>query len=295
MQQPCSKCGYSSDRPARFCRNCGAPLFTENDATSASTRNYGGNQPSDTDPNRPWTTSGYPYNQPSGAQPPDTARFYRPPAVQDYGMPQPKKSSAKTWLLVALAIVLVIGGALSMLTFTVVNRVRDNVRNPGEAIMADVERQIEEQIRRAEEQARRAEEQVRRAEERARQAGEGAVIVDGEPPAPPAPPAPGAPATLERFKYPNARIERTASFIGNEFLVMKTTDGVATVSQFYQKLVGQPAIKDNQQGEDKVVFQIQGSPSTLIAISPDEETPGQTQIAVIRSRINIPKLNIKLN
>lgn len=297
MQQPCSKCGYVSDRPARFCRNCGVPLFVENETTTATTRNYGGQQGPDTNPNRPYTSQNYaPKESPYGGysdQTPNTDRFYRPPAVPEYGGPPKKKSSAKTWLIVAFILLLTIGGGLSILTYTFF-RVRDRVRIPTEEVVTDIGAQIQEQIQ---EQIRQAEERARQAEERARQAQENLPVIEGVPPAPPAPPAPGAaaPLTLEKYRYPKADVQRSTSFIGNEFLQMTTADNVATVSEFYNKLIGQAAVKTNDADGEKVVYQVQGSPSTLVVISPDEDSPGKTQIAVFRSKINIPRLNIKIN
>ncbi|QQS48476.1 MAG: hypothetical protein IPM66_07535 [Acidobacteriota bacterium] len=284
MQQPCSKCGYVSDRPARFCRNCGAPLFVENEATSASTRNYG--QVPNTDPNRPWT--GHAPSEPRSADTPNTARFYRPPAVHDYGVPEKKKSNAKTWLIVILSILLVAGGAVGLLTFTIVNRVRERVQIPSQEVLADIQAQIEDQIREAKDRAREA-------ERMAREAQRDLPVVEGVPQPPDAPPAPAAPAAFDKFKYPKADILRSSSLFGTELLQMSTSDNVATVSEFYKKLVGEAAIRNNSSEGESVVYQVPGSPSTIIAISPDEDNPGKTEIAVIRSQFNLPKLNIKVN
>jgi len=284
MQQPCSKCGYVSDRPARFCRNCGAPLFVENEATSASTRNYG--QVPNTDPNRPWT--GHAPSEPRSADTPNTARFYRPPAVHDYGVPEKKKSNAKTWLIVILSILLVAGGAVGLLTFTIVNRVRERVQIPSQEVLADIQAQIEDQIREAKDRAREA-------ERMAREAQRDLPVVEGVPQPPDAPPAPAAPAAFDKFKYPKADILRSNSLFGTELLQMSTSDSVATVSEFYKKLVGEAAIRNVSSEGESVVYQVPGSPSTIIAISPDEDNPGKTEIAVIRSQFNLPKLNIKVN
>lgn len=41
MFQTCQHCSYESPIGARFCRQCGAQLFAETEASAASTRNYG--------------------------------------------------------------------------------------------------------------------------------------------------------------------------------------------------------------------------------------------------------------
>ena len=39
--QLCSTCNYQSPEGAKFCRQCGAPLYAENELSGADTRNYG--------------------------------------------------------------------------------------------------------------------------------------------------------------------------------------------------------------------------------------------------------------
>ncbi len=280
MQQPCQSCGYISDRPARFCRQCGAQLINENEATSAPTRNYAPNQPPQTSPDQP-------YSPQSGAaggwnqQPPETTRFYQPPAVQNYEAPPQKKTRWALWLLIGLLSFFVIGGSIAGILISTIR-----ARQPYGDLVRDIERDVEEQVRRAQEQAREAEERAREAAEQARESG-------GAPPAPPPPPAPGKdlPAGLEKYTYPEAEVEQSINVIGNEIVKMATTDNVSRVAEFYIKVAGQPTIKTKEDEGEKYIFQVQGPPSTIITVSPDEANAGKTQIVVLRSNYKIPKFN----
>jgi hypothetical protein len=144
-----------------------------------------------------------------------------------------------------------------------------------------------EDLERAKDDVRRAIEDMKRAADDARRAAEEGV--GAAPPAPPPPPAPGqAPAGLQQYKYPGAEMTQSAAVAGNEFVKMLTEDSVSEVREYYQQRLGAPVISGD---EESVVFQIPGSPTTIIAITPDEDNAGKTQITVFRSRFQIPKLN----
>jgi hypothetical protein len=109
MEQACPGCGFVSDRPSRYCRQCGKQLFVENELTAAETRNY--------DPNRAQAANNpYPShhgswgNEMKEAQ--ETARFYSPPLASNYDVPEKKKSRIGLWIMIALLCLLLFGGSL---------------------------------------------------------------------------------------------------------------------------------------------------------------------------------------
>src|SRR5262245_21571147 len=193
MQQPCQRCGYVSDRPARFCRQCGAQLFVENEATSAPTRQ------------QPPQQSSNPYDAPyqsqlaqSQAAPdsrfdgqtPDTSRLYHAPVGQNYPSypsnyqpAEPKKSGALKWvLIVALGVVMVSCG-IGALVISAINAKRAASDQAIAAILEEAER-------------------AKREMEKA--------TIEGLP-VPPPPPPPANVEGLDRYKYPNATVKNSVS------------------------------------------------------------------------------------
>src|SRR5262249_10947821 len=134
MQRPCHRCGFVSDRPTRFCRQCGAQLFVENEATSATTRQYAPQQ------------SAYPYDAPyqsqlaqvqsarenrSNDQTPDTSRLYYEPMAAtyptypaDYQQAVVKKSGALKWILITLMCILLVSGAISVMVISAIHAIQ---------------------------------------------------------------------------------------------------------------------------------------------------------------------------
>ena len=107
MQQTCQRCGREAES-GRFCRQCGAPLFAENEATSAATRQYQSQQPPSAQaapPDMPYTSPGYPA--------PDTARLYRTPSMPPYAVPPPRKSNAALWIVLGVSCFIVAAGIVS--------------------------------------------------------------------------------------------------------------------------------------------------------------------------------------
>jgi hypothetical protein len=263
MQQSCHRCGFVSDRPTRFCRQCGAQLFAENEATSARTRQYAPQQPAN------------PYDAPyqsqlaqvqsapdgrSNNQTPDTSRLYYDPPTPNYPnypanyqQPVVKKSGGLKWVLITLICILLVSGGISVMVISAI---------------------------RAKQQAARqiAEEELTRAR---REAG---VAPDAPPPPPPV-----QGAGLEQYKYPNARVEYSARAFGTETVTMTTSDSVSEVKEYYKKQLGAPMVEDED--DDTAVFQISESPMTLITINQDKNDSDKTQITVVRSKLPIPKMN----
>src|SRR5215510_9820124 len=252
MQRPCHRCGFVSDRPTRFCRQCGAQLFVENEATSATTRQYAPQQ------------SAYPYDAPyqsqlaqvqsapdnrSNDQTPDTSRLYYDPMAPnypnypaDYQQAVVKKSGALKWILITLMCILLVSGAISVMVISAIHAIKPS--------------------------ANQAE-------------------VAPEAPGAPAPPPPPAPADqgagLEQYKYPNAKVRNSVRVLGAETVTMTTDDSVSEVRDYYQKRFSSPMVEN--EADDTVVFKISDSPTILITINPDKGDSDKTQITVFRSKL----------
>jgi hypothetical protein len=109
MEQACPVCGFVSDRPSRYCRQCGKQLFVESELTAAETRNY--------DPKRAQAAN-TPYPSPQGSwgnemkEAQETSRFYTPPLVSNFDVPEKKKSRMGLWIMIGLFCLLLFGGSL---------------------------------------------------------------------------------------------------------------------------------------------------------------------------------------
>ena len=264
MQQPCPRCGYVSeqlsDRPVRFCRQCGAPLIAESDVTAAETRNYSQPNTNEQFSNRP---PGPRWDAPAlDEQPPETTRFYQSPPLQPIyaAPPAPKKSRAGWWLLIAFLSLLLVGGTMAGIAAFALKS-----RRSYEPRSAKIE-------------------------------SSGNDEAPDPPPVPPKPSVSGTeqtgkdelPKALQKYFYPGAEITSTVEVMGQEVVEMKTEDELNKVGEHYRKLVGNPMVKDHSKKDGSFVFQVPGSPSTMITLEVDKESNG-TQITVIRSGF-IPNL-----
>jgi hypothetical protein len=270
MQRPCHRCGFTSDRPTRFCRQCGAQLFVENEASSATTRQYGSQQPAnpyDAPYQSQLAQALVAQNNRSGGQTPNTSRLYPDPMAPinpshpanysaDYPANYPasyqqavaRKSGALKWILITLLCVALISGAISAMVIHVI---------------------------------------------RTQRGGADEVTRDGRIDPPPRPQEPAPPASvrgsgLEQYKYPNAKVEKSVNFSGNEVIEMTTSDSVSKVGDYYKRLFGTPMVESS---DSAVVFQIPGPPMTIITIDQDDSDSDKTGIKVVRTNFQFPKIN----
>ena len=280
MMNNCRECGLEAQRGARFCRQCGSPLFVENEATMASTRQQFA------DP-----AAQYPA-RPSGPQSEDdavdTARFYRPPGAPApapaYVVPTPQGTTASFWVLMSLVCALAVIGLVG----AVVVSTRIQSRGLGEVISERVERQIEREAERA---ARNAEQMAARAEEAARRA----AIPPVPPSSAPVPPVPPIPPGSQSIKlddliYPGAVIENKVLAAGhqNEQILMATSDSAADVRKFYEMRLGQPtnAQPNNARAVTRLIFtSADGATNTVVKVSPHPKLKGQREIELVRSSL----------
>src|SRR5262245_10467230 len=247
MQQPCHRCGFVSDRPTRFCRQCGAQLFVENEATSATTRQYAPQQPAnpyDAPYQSQLAQVQYAPDNRINDQAPDTSRLYYDPAPPNYpnypavSTGVAKKSGALKWVLITFICILMVSGAISVM---VISAIRANQQ----------------------------------------------AATPSPPSQPPPPPVLGS--GLEKYKYPNAEVKRSVDVLGNEIVTMNTSDDIDEVGEYYKKRLGAPTVKD--ENSDTVIFQIPGPPTILITINKDKSDSDNTQITVLRSKIQLPRMN----
>jgi hypothetical protein len=266
MEQACPGCGFVSDRPSRYCRQCGKQLFVENELTSAETRNY--------DPNRAQAAN-TPYPPHHGSwgnemkEVQETARFYRPPLASNHDVPEKKKSRLGLWIMLAVPFFFLFGGGLVVL---VVQALR-----PPQPVIPSV-KDVTAEIQREMERMSRELEQAKR------------FPPPPQPPLPPGAPQTDIPVVFDKYKYPNAQIDQKVSAIGSEFIKMSTTDTVDIVKDFYKRITGvSPLAQSKENEKEKVIFQTSNSPPILVIISPDDELPSRTQIVLIRSGFQIPR------
>jgi hypothetical protein len=272
--QHCQSCGLQAIPGARFCRQCGAPLFIETDETMAQTRHYRDRVAVPPAP-------GYQPMMPPGE---DTSRFYHNPPAQLYTVPAPHGTSSNFWLMMALVSVLAIAGVAGAI-FT---NMRVNSRRPRPDIARAIEERIKEQAeRQAEAVARQAEQAAKQAEiatRQAEQAAQGAIPhLPPLPPAPPVGPTGVRPVTAadQRLVYPKSTIEIRTFAVGNEIIKLRTSDGLDAIEKFYSQRLGTPPLTKNA---EKMVYNLkdQGG-NLLVTVRPHPSKSDEHQIQIIKT------------
>ncbi len=294
MHQTCQHCGYESPAGARFCRQCGAPLFAETEASVASTRNYVRQESAP-------ATAGSSRLPPSVADAiaGETERYYQPPYVPTppASVTAPIKPKIKLWRwMIAFLFVLLLGAAIGALMRGGPSR-RAETRMPPEEFarvqrereaqrrQADLRRQAEDRMREAEDRVRQAQDRARQALERAREAAEraseaGAVIAATDEKL----------LDLSQYEYPGATMGSAIRIPGREMLVLRTPgDDFDAVNQFYRKKLGEPIIEVNEPPEKRLIFQSNTAPAISVSVETDRERPGPLlKIVVLRSPFRLP-------
>ncbi len=260
MQQPCSRCGYISDRPARFCRQCGSALYNETEASSATTRNYA---PPQAPPQYGTQFGAYPYapNQSLEEQTPDTSPFYRPPMAHmppQYHVPTQTSSSTGKWVLIGLAMFLALVFLAGSMLFFLVRSGIDSAPTP--AASGELENPV------------------------------------SVPPRPPAPPAPDGEtsAQLEDFKYPNAKVIEETRVPTTEAIVMVTSDKMEAVKAFYDRKFKEKFKNSNtnltSEDEQTYTYTHLSKPLVNITVEPDEDNAGKVRITIALTDVAIPDI-----
>ena len=268
MMQSCSNCGFEGQPGARFCRQCGSPLFVEREVNLSETRQQ--RFPPDNAPQEAWST----HNQWAGEST-ETSRFGRVamrPAP--YSIPPPTRNSQGFWTLTAIICALATFGliAASLLSFR-----PERVPNVGERIAAEIGENVRrETARQAQEAARLAAEKARLAAEIARTAEEaaktrGAASADG--------------LSLDNLIYPKATVTNRIS-TGNSAAVVKleTSDEIAQVRTFYTAQLGEPQIAT----KSRLTFVKSENGVDLVVKVAPAETRGKVEISMARSARRTP-------
>lgn len=256
MQQPCSRCGYISDRPARFCRQCGSALFNETDASSATTRNYA---PPQAAPQYGPQFGSYPYapQQPLEEQTPDTSPFYRPPQVPPYQIAASLQSqnSPGKWILIGLLTFLTVAVLTGATLFFLMSPKQRPAATPAAADARSIP----------------------------------------DPPTAPPPPAAENEVTvqLEEFKYPNAKVIETAHAPMTETITMTTSDNLETVKTFYDRKFKEKFKNSNTslttEDDETYTYTHLSNPILNIVVEPDEDGGGKVGITIVLTDVPFPR------
>jgi hypothetical protein len=283
--QTCSTCNYESPASAKFCRQCGAPLYAESDLSGASTRNYGRQEAAPAAPV-------------SAPLPPSVADLFGANTARHYQTPQayvqPVSNTApimggsvkfRSWRLIAFAlVVLFVGVCLGAFLAPGKNHRDEQPVSPEELAQmnAEAQRQMQQQqmadrIREAQERAREAQDRIREAQQRVREAAERAAESG-------APLAPGdaKPLNLTQYEYPAASVGNYSHIPGSEMLQMRTKDSFDTIKEFYEKKLGKPLLLINDGDDRSLFFQSNTSPAVLVSVEHDDDSGGW-QITVTRA------------
>ncbi len=277
MEQPCSRCGYISDRPARFCRQCGSQLSTETDVTSATTRNMPGQSHQPPPQFADQQPSGYsPGSYAAGSYAPGawadqtsgTSPFYQAPVAAPYQqsvVEQKKSFNWGKWILI------------SFLTFLLL------------AVMAGVALFFW------------GKQAVERAIEQASAGNPGGQVIEippipGVAPPPDAPVLAGGAVDVESLKYPGSRVTESKKAPFVETIRMTTNDDLETVKKYYDKKFSETfkgsATNIQSQDDEKYVYVALSHPMITIEIEPDNNDDGKTRISIAKVSAPIPKITL---
>lgn len=229
MMRTCPSCGFEGQAGARFCRQCGGPLFVEREANLSETRQQ----------SHPGASYSQDWAGERGSyQSSETSRFMRQPmpAGAPFTVPVPRNNAHAFWALTGLICGVAMCGLVlaSLLSFKPGRTPIVTRDTRSSEIREDVRREAERAARQAEELARLSAEKARMAGEIARAAGEVAK-------------AKGALAqatdglSLNSLIYPNSSVTKRVS-TGNAAGVMnlETADDIAQVRAFYAARLGEP-------------------------------------------------------
>jgi hypothetical protein len=313
----CSTCSYESPDGAKFCRQCGGPLFAESETTGAATRNYG-RQASAPAVSAPLPSSMAPNVPPSviDAFGSDTSRYYQPPqspvhaAAHLYPQHVPNTSSLKSppsrlrWLLLFAVLLVGMGFGvafqkradrrprLTPVEYERLERMRvaDRIRGTlTESINGAAGRSVQE----LQKHLQRIESFVRTSE--ATKARPDRVVGS----------LPGFQTIdLREYEYPQSAVSHSIRLPGAELLKQTTQDSAETVGQFYQQKLGQPLARAEEGEKTWLLFQAQSSPAVTVLVkqievrnvrrprrnNSNEPEPGSLEITVLNAPFAIPRL-----
>ena len=303
----CTICNYESPEGAKFCRQCGAPLYAESELSGADTRNYGRQD------NGPILSAPLPKPAPSvvDAFGSETARYYKAPAAVGVGtsnLPNvtpmytqhapvyvppiqntaPIKSKKRRFLKVAggLLLLLIAGGigagineeandgriALSNEDRGRLERMRaeDRLNRTTFNSVTELNNRLREELERRAEDIERAKEEAQRAAER------GLTGLDEKP------------LDLNQYEYPNATSAQYSRIVGKELMTLRTQDNFETLVQHYRRKLGEPVVILTERNNKRAIFQSTGTPSATILVQETNDR-NREKIIALRSPFRLPK------
>jgi hypothetical protein len=303
----CQTCNYDSPAGAKFCRQCGAPLFAETDVSGADTRNYGRQEAA------PAVSAPLPPNTPSvvDAFGSNTSRYYQPPVgavagTASLGGARPmvvtpayvppisnttrlKGKWKRRLLKVAAYLALLIGAAgigaaineeshddrpRSVMTLSPEDRNRIEIGRRVEGILGATDETLRDSQERAKRLLEKHLQSIHEARDTARRLAESrntASLTEI------------IPVDLSPFEYQNATVGNYVRIPGHELLVQQTKDSFAAINQFYQRKLGKPLFANNEENRSRLIFQSSGSPSVVVKIAESEQRDDQWEITILRS------------
>jgi hypothetical protein len=298
MQQ-CSICNYESPEGAKFCRQCGAPLYAESEMSGADTRNYGRQE------NGPNLSAPLPKPAPSvvDAFGSETARYYKAPAAAGVGtsnlpnvapmyaqhtpvyMPPiqntaPIKRKRRFFKWVGGLLLLVIAGGIGAGINEESNsgriylsrddqarlerlRAEDRLNHTASNAVIELNNRLREELDRRADDIERAKEEAQRASER------------------------GLPSLAEKsldlaqYEYPNSTSAQYSRIVGKELMTLRTQDNFERLVEFYKGKLGNPLIILTERNNKRAIFQSTSTPSTTILV---QETNDRNRDKVIALR-----------
>ncbi len=311
--QHCSICHYESPAGAKFCRQCGAPLYAESELSGAGTRNYGRQE------GAPAPSTFLPNPAPSvppsvvDAFGPETARQYKTPSSAGvgtsslpnvapmYAQPAPmymppihntapikKKRRLLKWG--GGMLLLLMAGGIGAGINQDMNRQRVRLSREDQARLELMRKEdqlnrtlvsaVTEQSDRIQDELRQRLEDVERAKEDARRAAErGLVGLDEKL------------LDLKEFEYPGATSGQYSRIPGKELTTLRTRDDFETIVQYYQARLGKPYVTLNERNERnsrRALFQSSGTPSTTVLVQETNDR-NRDKISIMRSPFRFPK------
>lgn len=303
----CQTCSYDSPAGAKFCRQCGAPLFAESEMSGADTRNYGRQEaaPAGSAPLPPVTpsvvdafggdTSRY-YQAPVGAvagtaglgsaRPMVVTPAYMPPISNTTRLKGKwKRCLLKGAAYLALLIgVAGIGAAINeeshderparefALSAADRNRIEigrrfENILGATDETLRDTQERVKRLLEKHLQSIHEQRDTARRLAESRNTASLTEII----------------PVDLAPFEYPHATVGNYVRIPGHELVVQQTKDSFAAINQFYQKKLGKPLFAVNEDDRNRLIFQSGGSPSVVVKISESDQRDDQWEITILRS------------
>lgn len=302
----CTICNYDSPEGAKFCRQCGAPLYAESEMSGADTRNYGRQD------NVPAFSAPLPKPAPSvvDAFGSETAPQYKPPASAGVGtsslpnvgpmyaqpapmyMPpvhntapiKPKRKLLK-WAG-GFLLLLIAGGigagineeansghvALSRDDQARLERLRNEDRLNRTLINATTEQtsRIQDELRQRIDDVERAKDDAQRAAER------GLIGLDEKP------------FNLSEFEYPGATSGQYSRIPGKELTTLRTKDDFETIVAHYESKLGKPYVTLTERNQRRALFQSSGTPSATVLVQETQDR-NRDKIIILRSPFRFPK------